>query len=202
MASPARQIANISNAQLSTGPRTEEGKNRSSQNARKHGLTAAQLVIAAEDREEFEALHAQLTTEIKPHGALQQLLFNEFVAAAWNLGRIRNLEAELTASTENLLDLVDNPDLTAKLDRLARHKTRIERTFHRSLRELKALQTDALLATTLPPQFARKNLPLASQMEITKRTQHLAKRTAEIGIGETNSAALEEFVAVKEVFEQ
>src|ERR1051326_1154333 len=79
MASPARQIANISNAQLSTGPRTEEGKNRSSQNARKHGLTAAQLVIAAEDREEFEALHAQLTTEIKPHGALQQLLFNELV---------------------------------------------------------------------------------------------------------------------------
>ena len=202
MASPARQIANIANAQLSTGPRTDDGKSRSSQNARKHGLCAAQLVIAAEDREEFEALHSELKAEVKPQGAIQQLLFDELVAAAWNLGRIRNLEAELTGSTENLLDLVDNPDLTAKLDRLARHKTRIERTFHRSLRELKALQTDALLAATLPPQFARKNLPLASQMEITKRTQHLAKRTAEIGIGETNSAALEEFVAVKEVFGQ
>jgi len=202
MASPARQIANIANAQLSTGPRTDEGKSHSSQNARKHGLCAAQLVIAAEDREEFEALHSELKAEVKPQGAIQQLLFDELVAAAWNLGRIRNLEAELTASIDNLQELTDNPDLTAKLDRLARHKTRIERTFHRSLHELKALQTDALLAATLPPQFAGKNLPLASQMEITKRTQHLAKRTAEIGIGEANSAALEEFVAVKEAFGQ
>jgi len=196
MASPARQIANIANAQLSTGPRTDDGKSRSSQNARKHGLCAAQLVIAAEDREEFEALHSELKAEVKPQGAIQQLLFDELVAAAWNLGLIRNLEAELTASIENLLELTDNPDLTAKLDRLARHKTRIERTFHRSLHELKALQTDALLAITLPPQFARKNQPLASQKEIAKRTQHLAKRTAEIGPGRAVNAAIEEACSI------
>ena len=48
MLSEARQTANAANACLSTGTRTAEGKARSSQNARKHGLTAAQLVIAAE----------------------------------------------------------------------------------------------------------------------------------------------------------
>src|SRR5579864_5293617 len=143
MNSPARQTANAANARLSTGPRTEEGKARSSQNARQHGLTAAQLVIAAEDREEFDELHTQLQADIRPQGTVQQILFDQLVSAAWNLRRIPRMEAELTASAQTYRDILDAPDLTAKLDRLARHHTRIERSFHRSLRELKALQTDA-----------------------------------------------------------
>jgi len=114
MLSEARQTANVANACLSTGPRTEEGKARSSQNARKHGLTAAQLIIAAEDREEFEDFHAQLQTDIRPEGALQQILFDQLVASAWNLRRIRRMEAELTASAQSYLDVLDNPELTAK----------------------------------------------------------------------------------------
>jgi hypothetical protein len=54
MISQAHQTANAANARLSTGPRTAEGKARSSQNVRTHGLTATELVIAAEDREEFD----------------------------------------------------------------------------------------------------------------------------------------------------
>ena len=174
MTSEARQTANAANALLSTGPRTNEGKARSSQNARQHGLTAVQLVIASEDREEFEELHAQLQSEIRPEGALQQILFNQLVASAWNLGRIRRMETELTGSATTYLDILNNPELTAKLDRLARHQTRIERTFHRSLRELKALQTEAALAPTLPPIIMHRAQPLASKTQIAKRTQTLA----------------------------
>src|SRR5712672_151051 len=79
-----------------------------------------------------------------------------------------------TAPAETYLDILDNPDLTAKLDRLARHQTRIERSFHRSLRELKALQTDAALAPTLPPVFMHRVQPLPSKTQIAKRTQALA----------------------------
>ena len=172
--SEARQTANAANARLSTGPRTDEGKSHSSQNARKHGLTATELVIAAEDREEFEELHAQLQADIRPHGALQQILFDQLVTSAWNLRRIRCMEAELTASAESYLDILDNPELAAKLDRLARHQTRIERSFHRSLRELKSLQTDAALSSTLPPAFMQSVQPLASKTQIAKRTQALA----------------------------
>jgi hypothetical protein len=132
MLSEAHQYANAANARLSTGPRTADGKARSSQNARTHGLTAAQL------------------------------------------RNIRRMETELTASAQSYLDILDNPDLTAKLDRLARHQTRIERTFHRSLRELKSLQTDAALAATLPPEFIQRVQPLASKTQLAKRTQALA----------------------------
>ena len=144
MSSEARHTANSANARLSTGPRTEEGKARSSQNARTHGLTASQLLIASEDREEFDDLHAQLQADVRPQGALQQTLFEQLVASAWNLRRIRRMEAELMAAAQTYLDILDNPQLTQNLDRLARHQTPFERSFHRSLRELKSLQTDGM----------------------------------------------------------
>src|SRR6202035_1252509 len=105
--SEARQTANVANACLSTGPRTEEGKARSSQNARKHGLTAAQFVIAAEDRDEFEESLAELQADVRPQGALQQILSHQLAESAWNLRRVRRMEAELTTSAASYLDILE-----------------------------------------------------------------------------------------------
>jgi len=102
-------------------------------------------------------------------------LFDELVAAAWNLRRIRRMETALCSST-SLEDLLKDDELQKKLDRLARHKTRIERTFHRSLKELKALQTNSFIEGTLPPVVRRNALPLSSAIEISKRTQQFEKR--------------------------
>jgi hypothetical protein len=171
-ASPAQLAANAANSQHSTGPRTEEGKARSSQNATKHGLSAREVIIAPGEHEEFQQLLTDFKIEIKPQGAIQQSLFDELVAAAWNLRRARRMEAELCTGIE-YRDLLASDDLQTKLDRLARHKTRIERTFHRCLKELKALQTNAFLQLTLPRPIRENILPLASANEITKRTQYL-----------------------------
>ena len=161
--SPASQTANAANAQHSTGPRTEEGKSKSSQNARTHGLTAQEpRRPRGRSRCIPSNLREQLHVETKPQGTLQQIIFEELVHAAWNLRRIRNMEASLEAS-----------QLDEQI-RLARHHTRIERAFYRSLRELKALQTDAALTLTLPPDFMKMAPPLASRAQIAKRTQFLA----------------------------
>ena len=52
--------ANRRNARLSTGPRTEAGKNRSRYNAIKHGIFSRDMLqswgLGKEDREGFEAL--------------------------------------------------------------------------------------------------------------------------------------------------
>jgi hypothetical protein len=173
--SPAQLAANAANAQHSTGPRTPEGKTRSSQNASKHGLTAREVVIAPGEQVEFDDLLANYQSDIKPQGAIQQTLFNQLVAAAWNLHRIRRMESELCAGA-SYKDLLANDDLQKQLDRLARHHTRIERTFHRCLKELKALQTNAVLQQSLLPPLRKSAPPLASANEIAKRTQQLQAR--------------------------
>ena len=170
-ASAARQSANTANARLSTGPKTPEGKARSSENARKHCLTAAELVVGPEDREEFEAMLADFQSDVAPQGVIQQTLFDELVSAAWNLRRIRRMETELCAGAATYLDLLDDDQVQTKLDRLARHKSRIERTFHRSLKELKALQTSRAIAALMPRDLCETAPPLASTIEIAKRSQ-------------------------------
>jgi len=166
MSSELKIEANRANAQASTGPRTEEGKAASSQNARKHGLTAKQLAISPEEQEEFDELLAGYQAEITPRGQIQQTLFDELVASAWNLRRIRILESAL--------DMLD-PDY----ERLARHKTRIERTFHRALKELKLLQTDKALHAMLP-RFIKPITPvLACPMKIAKRSHQRDKELLE-----------------------
>jgi len=157
---------NRANAQLSTGPRTEEGKARSSQNARKHGLTAKQLAIQPEDQEEFDELFAFYQAEVNPQGPIQQSLFEELITAAWNLRRVRILQAGL--------DLLD-----PQYDRLARHHTRIERTFHRSLKELKALQTNRTLRATLPAHLVTRTPVLAAPLIVAKRSQERDKQRKE-----------------------
>ena len=56
MASPAQILANRQNSNLSSGPKTREGKEASSRNATRHGLTGKQIVIAGEDPAEYENL--------------------------------------------------------------------------------------------------------------------------------------------------
>ena len=164
--STARQTANAANARLSTGPRTPDGKAASSQNARTHGLTAKDLVIGPEDRDEFDEMLAEFQADVRPHGAVQQALFDQLVASAWNLRRIRRMETELCAGAATYQDLLNDDQIQAKLDRLARHASRIERTFHRSLKELKALQTSDVGRLLIPSELAHAAPPLSSTLEI------------------------------------
>lgn len=73
-----RTAANRRNAQLSTGPRTEEGKGRSRQNALKHGILASALLITAgegaEDPAQFNELLDGLRRDLAPVGTLEEMM--------------------------------------------------------------------------------------------------------------------------------
>lgn len=56
-----------------TGPKTAAGKARSSQNARKHGLTAkTPPMLVGPDKSAFRAIQKQLTVQYEPEGPLEE----------------------------------------------------------------------------------------------------------------------------------
>ena len=164
MASPAQIFANQANAAHSTGPRTPEGKAHTSQNALRHGLTAARLVVRDDEREAFEGFRAGLLAELAPQGAVEAVTFNDLLHAAWNLERFRRLEAERTA------DLADEAANTF-LDRIGRYQARAQRAFYRALKELRILQTNrALRALKLSEEEEAAVPAIADINNLTKQT--------------------------------
>jgi hypothetical protein len=157
MATAAQTTANQANAQHSTGPRTPEGKSRSAQNSRTHGLTSRDLVIRPDEQEEFDHYLAELTAELDPRGALEQTVFDQLVHAAWNMRRTRRLEAEQSACQNE-----------AEAERFARYYTRAERLFHRALKALQELQTNRYLHTRAGNL---DNLAVPPLADMTKRTR-------------------------------
>jgi hypothetical protein len=91
-----RQIeANKQNAQLSTGPRTADGKARVASNALKHGLTGKQVVLPNESAEDFDAFRAGQLNALHPLGGLEETLAERIVFDAWRLRRVALLESAL-----------------------------------------------------------------------------------------------------------
>jgi len=171
MLSPAQLAANTANAQLSTGPRTPEGKAISSKNSFKHGLSSRDCIVAPEDQPEFDKMLDSYSQELRPVGQLEQDLFQQFLLAAWNLRRIRRLESVKTSINDpRCVDPLLDPILDTHYDRLSRYHSRFERTFSRSLKHLKELQTDRVLRDGLLE--AKAVVPrLVSVSDLAKRTR-------------------------------
>ncbi len=93
MASAAQLAANQANARKSTGPKTDDGKAKSAQNALKHGLCAERLLIDEEEREEFEALRADYLERHRPAGLAEERLVERIVQLVWRRDRAGAMEA-------------------------------------------------------------------------------------------------------------
>ena len=92
MATRNQKKANRKNATRSTGPRTPEGKARSSQNACKHGLFARDTVLPDENPEEFIQLIAELEEELEAVGGFEHRLVRHIADAEWRIRRLVRLE--------------------------------------------------------------------------------------------------------------
>jgi hypothetical protein len=91
-----RQIeANRRNAQLSTGPVTEEGKRRSRQNALRHGLTAETVIDALEDAEDYAAFEMAITADYDAQSAVERELVLRLASLLWRLRRATAIESGL-----------------------------------------------------------------------------------------------------------
>src|SRR5579864_119933 len=69
-----RADANRANSKHSTGPRTPAGKQRSSLNALRHGLTGHTIVLPSEDLAAYQRHSKRWLDEFQPQGVLEEQL--------------------------------------------------------------------------------------------------------------------------------
>ena len=104
--SEAQLRANRLNAQKSTGPRTEEGKQRASLNATRHGLTGQVLTLTAEEMKALHALIGDLEKQYLPGTTHEKHLVHMLAQLQYRLHRIMATEHNLFA-----IGLTENSDL-------------------------------------------------------------------------------------------
>src|SRR5580704_9288842 len=131
----------------STGPRTAAGKQRSSLNALRHGLTAASAVLPSEDQTVFDAHRRGFFDEYQPASPTETQLTQELADTAWRLNRIPSLEAALLDRAANpptdqaRIDF-DIVDAHRALATLGMHGQRLSRQFQKALEQLREIQSD------------------------------------------------------------
>jgi hypothetical protein len=167
--SNARAEASRKNGAKSRGPKTEEGRARSSQNALKHGMRAQKyVVLPEEDADEFAGLEAALVAELAPVGAFQAVLARRVAVAAWRLARADRIEVELFAERHIAggglgLALIRDGNGTRSFETLLRYRGAAMAEFWRALRTLKALQAEQAAtpmgASAPRPPIARRLAP-------------------------------------------
>ena len=95
--SEARLEANRANAQLSTGPRSENGKAKSSLNAIKTALTGSTILLPADDTAAYQRHLEAFEQEFHPVGLRECELGQSIADTWWRLRRIPVLEMALFA---------------------------------------------------------------------------------------------------------
>ncbi len=97
MISDKQLDANRRNALLSTGPKTDAGRNRSRMNALRHGLTGQVTTMTDEDRAAHDQFSKSLIKDLAPEGAMEVQLAQRVATDSWRLNRISAVEDNLFA---------------------------------------------------------------------------------------------------------
>jgi hypothetical protein len=203
MATPAQIVANRANAQLSTGPRTPEGKARSAQNAQRSGLFAALENLVPPLRARYEEFHARYEAEFSPATGRERELLSRLALAAFRCDRALVLQMGFFQEKVRLLcerrdiPIPDDPSEYMRLEavvladdpgaiRAADRLLRWQQTFEREM-----LQTQELLARLIADRL-RAERPRAENTRqppdysLTDHLDALARQFGEPGFTKTN----------------
>ncbi len=157
--SECRLVANRANAQLSTRPRTAEGKAVSSLNAVKTGLCGRAVLLADEEEARAYREHVErVTTWWNPDNVEEHALVQALADTQWRLESIPGLESALYAqarlrgqpllqhsdpTTQRLLFDAQTEVAEAKaLKNLRLHERRLRRQYEKDKAELNELRKE------------------------------------------------------------
>ena len=179
MSSFRRIISSKINGSKSTGPKTEEGKRRSSLNGLRHGLLSKNVLCDLEDVENFNIVVREHAECFQPESGVQEGLIEAMVVAYWKTRRAWALETNMMNQA-----LAQTPIEDSHLDRITQafttlaakpayqlldiYEGRLHRRYHRALNTMLALKpvsqhseqtrlTEVTEETSLPPSREENN---------------------------------------------
>ena len=154
MSSAAQIAANITNAQSSSGPRTEAGKATSAKNAVTFGLFSGDFIRPGEE-EGYAALQAGLVLQLAPGSLLEDILVEEIHRATWRLRRCGEVESHLVLRLDDrekyIFDPMETPDEDAiRIQKsVDRGRAQAHRLLHKCTAELRKLQAERKAPTPI-----------------------------------------------------
>ena len=172
--STLKQIeANRLNAQLSTGPRTPEGKAVSRMNAFQSGLDADSQFVVGEDSFQLTALRDEYFDRFQPGSPEERFWLDTMIRSEWLLRRLFRAEAHLWEYHSLRSDRSEGCPLGAALakgtdqfTRLQRRLTLLERSYKEAFQELRNLQASRqVVPAAAEPQAPPEASPQPQQNE-------------------------------------
>jgi hypothetical protein len=183
MSSPAQINANKTNAQSSTGPRTESGKAVSALNGLTHGLSSSFRLLPGENENQYVQLASAIRAEMQPGNDHENFLVDLMIQSRWRMLRVMRLEG---AEFERMLDPTAAPESAdAKIVAYmaGRKNSDVLSTLQRYLASAERLHAKCYRELLHARQVAQKMYDKAMQIEVKKL------KTTAIGFASQNGHA-------------
>ncbi len=194
----ARAEAARRNGAKSQGPKTVSGKQRSSQNAIKHGMYCRDIVVPGESLDEYHDLRDSYLQEFTPVGPAESHQVQTMIDAEWRINRFRQSETAVITrripresgtpddQIANAIarDVLDSTTLKA----VYQFEPRLQRDYDRALRRLLELQKRR---TAAPAPKKVENPPIEKQQNEPKPepAETMAASTAPAAAAQPESPA-------------
>lgn len=197
--STAQLAANRSNAQLSTGPRSETGKRVASLNAVKTGLTGRTVLLPSDDAAAYQQHVESFFRDHEPQDERQYEIVQSLADTRWRLDRIPALEMAILArgrvqfaeqfsefdphTAATLVDAETAIVYERQLRNLQLQERRLRRQYQDILLELHQLKSQRIFRSSkhkpVPDQVAKPQILPANGFEFSKTQQDSSKRIDE-----------------------
>ncbi len=176
MATDKQIQANRENAQLSTGPTTEAGKEAVAQNRTQHGLTGNFIFLSKDDREEFNEMRRNLVADLTVTSPTEFELIDRMAESLWRSRRAVELQDECM-DTLAFKDESLHPETRKNLELYLRYQASHDRAYQRYAAELRKLQADLKKAEIgFDSQTRREVLDARAEAQETRRGKNEVRR--------------------------
>jgi hypothetical protein len=138
--SEAQSAANKANAAHSTGPKTQNGKSRSSKNRLTFGLFTISDFVREDESESYTKICTNLWSELSPAGTIEEAFTTEIMSATWRLRRCRMVEEDIAQIA--ILDPMQDPETAAQQKSVDRARAQSVNIMNRCINALRKLQTE------------------------------------------------------------